>query len=149
MTTLPEATYEDQLVASQDQGRRTALQMAIAVYQAADPKDGGYRIDDGFRMREDRFLYTLKRIDARIEALRAERSMVARGYALRAALDGMLPGWFDVDASDHLPEELWHGFVSDSPSEWYAWLTGHGVSDEVARGLLADAGHPLDDGGTP
>lgn len=64
--------------------------------------------------------------------------------AFRMALDQVLPGWFDIDYSEFVTEDV--DFVSDDPVEWYDFLIDRGVPAEEAEMLLARAGHPVDEG---
>lgn len=110
---------------------------AIALYQMAMTMDNHARAAFGGSP-ESRQRY----VDALEEAavVATERARLARlASSLRDAVDAVLPGWVDVDASDHLPQELWYAFISDDPDKWGAWLVEHGVSEDVARTLVDDA----------
>ncbi len=62
-----------------------------------------------------------------------------RGKAASLALDALLPGWHDIDASNYLPREKWHTFISNDRVEWLAWLVEQGVSQENAEALVQSA----------
>lgn len=62
-----------------------------------------------------------------------------RSKAMHNALDAALPGWFCVDASEYLPKEKWHAFVSDDADEWTEWLVSNGVERKIAEGLVLRA----------
>lgn len=62
-----------------------------------------------------------------------------KGSILRVALDNKLPGWRYIDASDYLPKDKWRTFISNSPSEWFTWLTEQGIAEDLAQGLVDDA----------
>jgi hypothetical protein len=61
-----------------------------------------------------------------------------KAKAARLALDSVLPGWYYIDASDHLPKEKWRSFVSNSKEEWSRWLFANGVSETAIQNLLED-----------
>ena len=59
--------------------------------------------------------------------------------AARIALDKVLPDWVPIDASDHIPKEKWHAFVSNDKDEWLSWLKENGVPDKEAKRLVEQA----------
>jgi len=52
------------------------------------------------------------------------------------ALDALLPGWFEIDASDHLPKDKWHAFVSNDKGEWVDWLVSNGIERAKAKEIV-------------
>ena len=74
----------------------------------------------------------------RQEVERAQRALTEfrEGCGFRTALDSLLPGWFDVDASDHgIPNP---DFISSDPVAWVAWLEAQGLEPKAAAELVAD-----------
>jgi hypothetical protein len=74
-----------------------------------------------------------------VEKAKAELASHRRGRAMRIALDQIMPGWVYIDASNDLPKEKWGTFVSDSPVEWFEWLTKNGVRMSEASKLVDNA----------
>lgn len=75
------------------------------------------------------------------EELQAAQSRYDAFRAARASwigLDQLLPGWQDLDVSDHLPREKWHAFVSNSKAEWVEWLAKNGVERKKAKTLVEE-----------
>ena len=69
--------------------------------------------------------------------VKLDRFLAAKAAAI--ALDRVLPGWVEVDASSHLPKEKWRAFVSNDKKEWLKWLLENGVPKDKAEELIADA----------
>lgn len=63
---------------------------------------------------------------------------ICDGIGLRIAVDTLLPGWVDIDASDHLPREKWHVFLASTKEEWVTWLVENGVGNVIAQELVED-----------
>ena len=112
--------------ATKDQGRKAKLDAAVVLYQmlakanflAGGDQEQNDKIEEMYRA-------TLKEAQDTLDKFRAAR-------AARLAIDALLPGWHPVDASDHLPRELWHAFVSNDRAEWLEWLRAHDVPERKA-----------------
>lgn len=87
--------------------------------------------NDEDEQREQRLEEECAEAQARLRRWREAR-------AARLALDTILPGWFYIDASDHLAQKKWNTFVSDSYAEWEAWLLANGVSEKAVEKLIEE-----------
>jgi len=63
---------------------------------------------------------------------------IIEGIGLRVAVDALMPGWVDIDASEHLPREKWHAFLASTKAEWVAWLVENGMGEGEARTLVIE-----------
>lgn len=61
-----------------------------------------------------------------------------KARAARLALDTLMPGWVDLDASDYLPQHKWHGFISNKREEWGRWFHENGVPPETVAKIFRE-----------
>lgn len=85
-------------------------------------------------------------LEQRIERAKRDLECFRESRAFRMALDLLLPGWFDIDLSDHITTPQGHGFVSNDPQEWFDHMISVGIDEEIAKKLLSEVGHPLREG---
>lgn len=117
---------------SRTKTRTTQLETALLLYQQFSRQQEAARGSSFDDRREDE-------LRERAEQAAFALADFRRSRGFRAALDAVLPGWVDVDASEHLPQNLWYSFVSDSPVDWLDWLVENGVKEETAQKLVTDA----------
>lgn len=78
------------------------------------------------------------RLVGRVTKAQDDLDSFRKGRAFGAALDEILPGWFDIDTElADLPKEA-EDFVSNDPKEWVAHLVKHGMDEEDARAFVED-----------
>ena len=82
---------------------------------------------------------TEERLKKALAEAQANLEGFQKAKAARLALNEILPGWVEVEISDHLPRRLWHSFVSNDQSEWLDWLLENGVVEKVAKELVRNA----------
>lgn len=110
-----------------DPNRKAKLDAAVVLYKmlAASHFMAGSDQEQNDKL-EDMYRATLKEAQEKLDQFRAAR-------AAHLAIDTILPGWHPVDASDHLPKELWHAFVSNDKAEWLEWLRAHDIPEVKAK----------------
>lgn len=117
--------------------RHEILLAARACYQGFCASNSTYSHDDDNRdaskKTNDLTEMMLKR---ELERATERLADFLQGKAYAMALDQILPGWFDLDLSLHLPKNLQRSFVSNDPNEWYAWLLEQQIDHEIAFHLV-------------
>lgn len=85
-------------------------------------------------------------LEEKLEEARKELDHYRESRAFWMALDSLLPGWFDIDVSDHVGSSERMFFVSNDPQEWFDWMIEQGIEEKEAKRFLVQAGHPLREG---
>lgn len=115
---------------------------ARAIYRLAiRTEDGGDFADTyhGFCSQEPTREPYLQMLRDKARKAAREVDAYERGVAFRAAVDALMPGWVDIDTGGLVPRSDEMTFISDNPGDWRAWLIEHGVEEEKASKLVAQA----------
>ena len=122
--------------------RKQRREAALLLYQQAAAAEG-IATWQGFGTKSPTTL--LERYQKRVDEAREEFDQVAKGAALRSAVDELLPGWVDIEIACYTevqnPPPM-SAFISNSKSEWRTFLYEYGVGSElnhVARAKLIDS----------
>ena len=79
---------------------------------------------------------TLELAHEKLQKARDELRDFQLGLSYQVALNQLMPGWVDIDASEYLPKKLWFAHLDTTKEGWVAWLVEHGVDANTAVTLV-------------